>query len=245
MNDIAMLIGSLDRYSAAWAPFCHGMHKYWSDCPWPVYFITNKLTAPCGVSLKIGGDRDWSANTRRALQRIQAPVVLFMLEEYWLYEQPDTGALMEFGDIVVQGRASHIRLVSSWKGKPATYPRGVYKPDPRLYIFADDSAYRATAQAGFWNRDVFLALIEPDETIWDFENKGSVRSQRYGDQFLCVAEHRYIHYVLNTKDSTYKSPYAHSAITKGKWSDAAKKYARDERLNIDFSRDPNDAKGVL
>lgn len=242
MSDIVILVGSLDRYSAAWAPFCHGMRKYWPDCPWSIYFITNELAAPCGKSLKVGGDRDWSTNTRRALECIQAPVILFMLEEYWLYEQPNTGALMEFGDIVVRGEADHVRLVSSWSKK--VREKGVYEPDPRLCVFADDSVYRATTQAGFWNRDVFLALIEPNETIWDFENKGSIRSQKYGGRFLCVAEHRYIHYVLNTKDSTYRSPYASSAIRKGKWSGAARKYARDEGLEIDFSREPGDTKGV-
>ena len=117
--------------------------------------------------------------------------------------------------------------------------KGIYKPNPQLCVFTDCSAYRTTAQAAFWNVRVFLDLIEPNETIWQFENKGNVRSWKYKDRFLCVAENRYIHYVMNTKDDTYKSPYTGSAITKGKWDPAAKQYAEQEGLSVDFSRNPD------
>lgn len=237
MSDITILVGSLDRYSAAWAPFCHGMHKYWPDCPYPICFITNELIAPCGTSLKVGGDRDWSANTRRALEYIKTPVILWMLEEYWLYEQPDTRTIAEFGHIVVNGNADCIRLASGWAGK--VHKKGIYKPNPRLCIFADCSAYRTAMQAAFWNVRVFLDLIRPGETIWQFENRGSIRSQKYKDRFLCVAENKYIHYVINTKDGTYETPYVGGPIQKGKWGPAAKKYTEQERLSIDFSQNPD------
>lgn len=240
MDDIVILVGSLDRYSAAWPPFCHGMRKYWPDCPYPVYFVTNRREAPCGTSIKVGGDRNWSANTRGALERVEAPVVLWMLEEYWLYEQPDTETIVEFGHIVSRDEADHVRLISGWIRNIRA--KGVYEPDPRLRVFAKNSAYRATGQAGFWNRQVFLDLIRPGETLWEFENKGSVRSQRYGDRFLCVAEHKYIYYVMSTKDHTYQSPYTSSAVRKGKWTKDARKYVKDEGLDVDFTLNPDGSK---
>jgi hypothetical protein len=234
-NDIVLLVGSHDRYSAAWPPFCHAMRKYWPDCPWPIKFITNRKSAPCGESLKVGGGRDFSRNTKRALEQVGVPVVLWTQEEHWLTERPDTEALKEFAEIVLKGEANHIRLISGWTGKVRA--KGAYEPDPRLLIFADDSAYRTSVHMGFWNVEVFGSLLRPGESVWEFETKGSKRSGHH--QFLCVREHKYVRYVVNTKDKSYQSPYSAGPITKGKWSVAARKYAQEEGLEIDFSRNPD------
>jgi len=237
-TDIILLVGSLDRYSGAWPPFCHGMRKYWPDCPYPIYFVTNELTAPCGTTIKVGGDRVFSDNTLNALAHIDATTVLWMLDEYWLYEQPDTQAIMEFGEIVARGEADHIRLISGWVKN--IYRKGSFIPDPRLCTFTDNSAYRVTAQAAFWNVAVLKDILKPGESVWEFENIGTERSRKYGDRFLCIAEHKYMHYIMPTKDPTYKSPYTSSAVTKGVWGIAAKKYAEEEELDIDFSQNPRD-----
>ncbi len=238
--NIVLLVGSLDRYSGGWGPFCHGLEKYWPDCPYPVYFITNELDAPCGISLKVGGDRDFSGNTRRALECIDgATTILWMQEEHWLYEPVDTAAIVEFGHIVEQGGADHIRLISGWVRN--IRKKCTYVPDPRLSIFTDDSAYRVTAQAAFWNVEMFKSILQPNESVWQFENDGSVRSQVYPDRFLCITENKYMHYVMPTKDKTWDSPYSDSPVTKGRWGFGARKYAKDEEIEVDFSVDPRDA----
>ena len=237
LDNVTVLVGSLDRYSGAWLPFCHGWRKYWSDCPWPMKFITNRKIAPCGESLMVGGDRDFSANTRRALDKVETPVVLWAQEEHWLTAPPDGAALADFAKVVLSGGADHIRLSSGWKGKVRA--KGAYGLDSRLLVFTDDSAYRTAAQMAFWNVEVFKALLRPGESVWEFEVAGSRRSKHYADRFLCVREHKYVRYVLNTKDDTYKSPYDEGPITKGKWTAAAKRYAREEGLTVDFSRNPD------
>lgn len=240
VTNVTVLVGSHDRYSAAWAPFCHGMRKYWPDCPWPVKFVTNRLTAPCGGSLKVGGDRDFSGNVRNALKLVRAPIIFWMLEEYWLCESPNTDAIKSFVNVILRGNVDAIRLISHWSGEVCS--DGTYESDPRLLYFAKESAYRTAAQATLWRRETFFNLLRVGESIWEFENEGNLRSRPY--TFLGVTEHKYIRYVLNTKDGTYKSPYQTSAIKKGKWSSAARKYARREGLTIDFSRNPDGTKGA-
>ena len=237
-TDIILLVGSLDRYSGLWKPFCHGMTKYWPDCPYPLYFVTNELKAPCGISLKVGGDRIFSDNTLNALDCINATTILWMQDEHWLYEQPDTQSLIEFGEIVARGDADHIRLISGWVKN--VYRKGVFVPDPRLCVFSNNSAYRVTAQAAFWNVAVLKDILKAGESVWEFENRGTDRSREYVDRFLCIAEHKYMHYVMPTKDKSYKSPYTSSAVTKGRWAIGAKKYAEEEGLEIDFLQNPRD-----
>ena len=41
-------------------------------------------------------------------------------------------------------------------------------------------------QPAFWNKDVFENLLDNKENIWDFEVKGSIRSQDNLHPFLVV-----------------------------------------------------------
>jgi len=49
-GDTCVLIASCDAYSDAWAPFFALMKKYWPDCPYPIYLISNyQDPGICGV----------------------------------------------------------------------------------------------------------------------------------------------------------------------------------------------------
>lgn len=229
MVDLTVFVGSCDRYSATWLPFCHGLQKYWPDCPWPLRFLTNYGDPPCGKALKVGEEENWTDATRRGLEQVESGIVLYLMDDYWLTRSPDTKALSEFARILADGAAEYVLLF--WNRRQDE--ERVFAADPRLFVVAKSDRYRATLQPTLWRREVFLDLLEDGETPWQFEIRGSVRSGRY-DNFLSVSESIYISYV-----SIPDPGYSREPVVKGKWTIGAVRYARREGLDVDFSTNPD------
>jgi len=224
MVGVTVFVSSCDSYQAVWVPFCYGLRKYWPDCPWPIRFVTNYLDPPCGSSLKVGKDKDWTTTQRRALEQISTEVILFMLDDFWLIEPVDTKSLIEFAGLIIHKKVDKIHLTnfSDEKKTPSES-----KIDSRLNGYTRKSRYRTALQASLWRVSTFLNLMRDGEAPWDFETKGSVRSQDAPFVFLNVKEHHYISYI--------KRP---GACERGEWTEPAKKYAAKEGLQINFSMGP-------
>lgn len=230
MNDVTILVGTLDPYNAAWPVFCHGMSKYWPELKWPVKAATNGLDFPCGDGLKVGAYKDWAQNTRRSLERLDTPVVLWMLEDSWLTAVPDTEVLSQFAQHIVDGKADYIRLINS----NAVTNAGLTSFDDRLFVFSKTSKYRTSLCPSIWNRQVFIDLLKQGESIWDFEVKGTVRSRDY--MFCCTNAWDWIY--LPIAFPSKNSEWSSTPITRGKWTGSAKKYVAREGLSVDFSQHP-------
>ena len=229
-DDVTILVGTLDPYKAAWPVFCHGINKYWPDCPWSIKAATNSLDFPCGEGLKIGTYKNWAQNTILSLQKIDAPVVFWMLEDSWLTDFPNTEALKQFTQHILDGKTDYIRLINSnavTSARPAPF-------DNRLFIFSDNSRYRTSLCPSIWNKQVFIDLLKKGESIWDFETKGNARSKDY--IFCCTEAWDWIY--LPIVFPSKNSEWSRTPITRGKWTGMAKKYVEREGLSVDFSQHP-------
>lgn len=229
MHQVSILVSTHDRYRAVWPPFCHGLHKYWPDCPWPVWFVTNRLEPSCGGAIKTGRDTNWTHMVRVALEGIDSPAILYLHEDYWLDAPVDTPALTAFAEIVVQGQADYVGLYPSW-ANPKTKSAGVCQRDPRLWHYAPDSAYRTSLQAAFWRRCYFHSLLRGGESPWQFERNSNARVAD-GDRHLCVGDSSAFHYPLRPRGGP---------VYRGEWTRDAVDYAEREGLDIDFARHPRD-----
>lgn len=238
-SDVAIVVGACDKYRACFGPFCHGMSKYWPEPRWPLKFVTNFVTPPCGDSIKVGDDGgDWSYAMRAAMAMIQEPIILWFIEDFWLTALTDTKAVGEFADLIRQDKVDHIQLMPTWKPRR---DKGTCPFDDRLLVFAVNppgmfSNYRASLQVGLWRKSVFEDLIRIGETCWEFEVKGTRRSEVYGDRFVGVKKCLYVHHATPNDDPAYER----LPVSKGKWTSAAQLYAEREGLAIDLSCDPKD-----
>jgi len=233
MTDVSIVVGTLDLYKAVWPLLCHSLNRYWSDCPWPVQFITNHLDSSCGMSIKVGGDHtQWSRRMIRGLKRIESPIILWLTSDNWLTDPVDTAALIDFAEYIEKGKAGHIRLYPGWNHDIAV---GEFKHDSRLMVFADRSPYRASLKPGFWKRRIFLDLLVKGESPWDFERNASKRSRKYRGRFFAIKEWGCFPFVTETHPS---GEWVKSPIAKGRWTKAAKAYCKREGLKIDFQKHP-------
>ena len=230
VNNIAVLIGTHDQYRAAWPAMHHSLTKYFPDCPWPIYWVTNQLDPPCGTGLKVGGGKVWGTNMRKALHMLDSEVVLFMPEDTWMTGKVNTEALVEFATYITDDIVDHIRLVNS----DAVIHLKDYTPDPRLWIYASNSPYRTSCCPGLWRRDVMRKLIRNTDTAWSFEKQAPSCSRDY--LFLCTYASDYIPYVMPVGGAKW----AWSPIKRGKWTPGARLWAEVEGVEVDFSKHPKD-----
>lgn len=227
--DVTILISSFDGYSDCWLPVCHGFQKYWPDCPYPVRLMTNEkdFDHPAATVMKVGGGRDWSGRMITALDRITTPYVIYFQEDYWIDAPVDTARVKEYVALMDRHGLNYIRLLAFPE------PAHDFPGDPRLGLIARDGEYRTSVQITLWRREVFRDLVRAGESVWQFEDQGTVRSRAYGDTFLSI----------KCKD---KDPYYHgiryvcTAINAGKWARMAKWYAEKEGLSVDFSNLPSE-----
>ena len=237
MDDVVILVLTCDRYSMTWPPFCHGMEKYWPDRPWPIHAITNHLDFPCAeVTIKVGDDRGWSSNIIRALEACKAPILLPVHDDFWLTGPVYTEALMEFADHIRHGRADRIDFWDPEPGHRRYGSDGHFEHDPRLFILAPDARYRCGGAAALWRREEYLKMQEPGWTAWNVETHSMERSE--GNlKYVCVrrteefGDMGYFPYSVG-------DGWSNSVVWKGEWTDGARKYARQEGLDIDFSKSP-------
>jgi hypothetical protein len=220
MHDVSLLVSSFDKYAVCWQPFGYGLQKYWPNHPQNLYFITNHLLPPMGVAIQVGEDRGWANNLLFALEQIPTPFILYAQEDYWINQPVDEQNLTDYLALLENNQADYIRLY------PVPGPDADSPLDYRLGTLAERAAYRTSLQMALWRKDVLKALLISTESPWEFEDKGSFRSQQYGGRFLCVKKRRWgIRYVF-------------TAVVDGEWSKAAYEYAQSEELQIDFSQLP-------
>lgn len=234
VDDIVLVIAGHDKYAAAWPAMLHGIRRYWSDCPWEIFWITNRLDAPEGCrTVKVGGDfnpKQWSDRMIKGLKQVPAKTILWCLDDHWLTQKPDMTALMDFAKLVDKGYIDRLRL---YPGLDHDFGKPYHRFDGRLINLDKKSPYRCSCKPSFWNRKVLLSLLRDGESPWDFEKNGRKRSVKY--RFAVTKDW---HFYFVTRDCPDGIEWPKSPLVKGKWTRAAEMYAKKEKIQIDLGNHP-------
>jgi hypothetical protein len=189
----SVLVVSCDFYSDMWRPFVTLFWRYWSDCPFEVYLGTNsaRYEDPRIVTLNAGPDESWSKNLRFFLNQMDTKYVLLLLEDFLLTEPAPTEAVLKHLQALDALGGTVMRLF------PNPPPETRLKGYPGIGVIHRLAQFRVSAQAAIWNRAGLLKLIHDEESAWDFELRGTLRSRSIGDGFYSALKPalRYLHSV--------------------------------------------------
>ena len=232
MKNVTIIINSCDKYYQAWEILAYSYKKYWPDCPWDILFMTNYLEASIGTSTKSGDISNWTSMIKDTLNKITTPYVLLHLDDYFFTEKVDTNKLVSFVQLMIKNNITHIRIT------PATDGIEDYPCDNRFKVIKRDSVYRTSLSPAIWNREKFLSFLKDGESTWQFETQG--RYREHGESLIISVKENTFHCV----DRDNPDPKWHNlkSIEQGEWFEGAKKYVREENLNIDLSIHPKDVK---
>jgi hypothetical protein len=178
----SVLVPSCDAYSDLWTPFFTLFWRYWNDCPFPVYLGSNEreFQHPRVTVLHSGHGTNWANRVREQVAALETPYVLLCLEDFFLRRPVPTGRV-QFCLEALGRLAGHMVRLERRPGPDRVVP-GLAE----LGEIDCGAPYRVSTQTAIWKKETLLALMKPDESIWEFELNGSVRSSSYPEGFFCV-----------------------------------------------------------
>ena len=171
--DCALVILSCDAYRDLWDP-CLALHRrYWPDCPYPTFLVSETVPVedPRVRPILGGAGLTWSEIALNALGTLPHRDVLFMIEDFL----PDPPGVERGGGGAAPEPPRPGRRLPAARAPAAPEPPGD-RPSG-IGVHERGSRFRASLQAAFWDRRTLLDLLRPDESIWDFERDG-LRAQR-------------------------------------------------------------------
>ncbi len=160
------------------------MFRFWPDLPYPLYLISNHLAFPDHrvTTLRVGDDLSWSETLARGLERVTTRHILLLLDDFFLTGPVYTERVLRMHSAMIAKDAAYLRLVPN---PPADLPSADI---PEIGEITKGAPYRASLQTAFWERNVLIGLLRREESAWDFEIKGSRRSDDLDLPFLSVTK---------------------------------------------------------
>ncbi|MFQ3550341.1 MAG: hypothetical protein SNJ70_11395 [Armatimonadota bacterium] len=237
-DNFAILVNSTDSFDYCWEPFFKLFDKYWPDCKLPIYLNTEtknfsyqNLDIKCTkVAEKYTGNGKppWGWCLIECLKSIDADVILYLQEDYFLNDYVDIEQLEDFVGIIKNRKwssqdCSHIGL--SFYGSHNPYHITEF---PLLWEIDRYAKYRICLQAGLWKKNTLLSYLKPNDTGWTFETLGSNRTRN--DRLLTINRQ-----IFNPEGRNIV-PYEHTGIIKGRWNKkAVLNLFAENNISIDYS----------
>lgn len=223
-KECSVLVSSCDHYSDLWSPFFSLFCDNWMDCPFTVYLgCETKSFNKRGINvLSAKGQKIWSNCIREYLLQIDSKYVLLFLDDFFIKKRIDTNHVLSILNILKILNAAMIRIGKNKIGKK----RGIHtylNRYPEIAPIKKGANSRVTLQVSFWKKESLLALLREGESIWEFEQAASDRSDTF-DGFYCTR-----------KPIIF---YGKHVIEKGKWfRDEARRYSKLD-IGCDFHTRP-------
>jgi hypothetical protein len=211
---LAIIVVSCDKYDDLWVPFFDLFKRFWPDCPFKTYLLSNrKEYSASGVNnILTGDDVSWSDNLLKGLKKIEEEYVLLLMEDLLFYERVDTPKVLSILAETLSRDPNYFRLMPSLDLAA--------KRDYLVRAIPPGANYRASAVLSLWKKSFLTALLRPGENAWEFELAGSIRSDPY-DGFYCAGDNHLK--VVN-------------AVIKGKWDRQALRKMHHLGIKIDTKR---------
>jgi hypothetical protein len=173
-GSVAIVVSSCDKFFDAWRPFAFFFRKFWPNCPFPVYLIVNRLRVRSSSiqPITVGRDKGWASNMQTALERVTAPYILYMQEDYFLTTPVDRQRLASDFAYAFEHNAASLCFCGR-----SELERDFVHLNDRFGIVPRDSDGRTRCQVTLWKRDVFISALRSGETAWNMEARGSERTR--------------------------------------------------------------------
>lgn len=224
-----IVIMSCDSYNDVWEPLAQSINKFWSDCPFPIFLCTETLDFDHEKiqNLKTNQRMGWSPMLINILNQLDTKNVIYLQEDYILKGKIKNQSIFDLLRFYEDNNAAYLRLI------PFPRPDEVVDENLNIGIINKGSSYRTSLQAAVWDREVLLDLIDENESAWEFEKKGVLRSSNIDRPFYSTEINSSL---PNKNHHRYPLDYYSTAILQGKWQKEALKILRKAGIKIDTKK---------
>ena len=230
--EMAVLVNSSDGFQDCWFPFFRLLETHWPDCRFPLYLNieeghyehpTHSVRCLKHPSTRSGHKVPWSDRLLASLDAIPEPYVLYLQEDYFLDAPVDHRRLEECLAMISTVGLGCVHLTPYGSHGGHCVAELPYLVDvPRV------SHYRVSTQAAIWDKDVLRFYVRPDETVWETEILGTMRSWSRPTPVRSVDP--------AMLDGGTIMSYTGTGIIRGKWHPEMRPLFARHGLEVDFDR---------
>jgi hypothetical protein len=222
-----VVVLSCAKYSDAWTPFFTLFRRFWPDCPYPLWLVTDNtdgffspLEASPSHVFRYESPSWNKILVEFCAQHEDEPIMLF-LEDYFLTSMVRTDRVRFcLGEFYKQDAAC-VRLYPC-PGADEDYG------DPHLARISSDASYRISTQVALWNPLYLKKYANRTTSPWEFEIKGTSMSRYDVRPYLGWKRHV----------QPWPLEYICTAIVRGVWQQGALDFCRQQGIPVDTSRRP-------
>lgn len=214
MSKTIIYISSCDLYSESWRPMLDSIKRFWPDCPFPIYILSNYLDPNDGSAIycKVGEHKGWAENTKKAFKNIDADYVIHLHEDYFLVDKVDTTAILNHIKHCEENDLDYLRLAPPFRKEDKRIGQSDY------CSIKVSGRYAINMQPSIFKVSKYLEFCQPNWSCWDFEYK----INNYLNNSHTKFQAEVIHESLYPKKGFPLIPG--TGIRKGRWTRAAHKY---------------------
>jgi hypothetical protein len=182
-KSIAFIVLTCDSYSDLWPMYINFHDKFWPNCPYDKYFVTNNksILNSSFEFINIGKDDSWSDGLLKALSilKLKYEYLIITLEDSPLIQKVEQEKLDSILKSFFEEKGNFLSLFTQNNmGKPTR------KFNEYFGILDKGMLYRPTCVYSLWKISVLEDLLVREENAWEFERNGSIRSDNYDNFFM-------------------------------------------------------------
>ncbi len=173
---IAIIIPSCDKYSDVWSLLSQSYDKFWNDCIYKKYIITNSdISVPYNFNpINVWSDVDWSSNLIFAIKNIDTDYILLHIDDLIFCSNVNSKYVEKYVDTAVSQNFNYLQFINYdwWKYEHNLLEKKVNEP------------YRTSTIFSLRKKDILLNLLRVWENPRQFEVDWTQRSKNSDKWFF-------------------------------------------------------------
>ena len=207
-SETTILVMSCDAYRDLWHDFAVLKKKYWADCEYPTYLVTNNTECEEeGIkTICCGDDLNWTGRLLFALNTVKSKYVFLLLEDYYITNTVDSKTVRDVVEFIKDNNVKYYKLEER-----AWLDANYYNNSSYLKVIDDKVPYGISLVSSIWDVSFLQTILDgQDYPAWEFEvRRNQPNDISKGRNDLCLADSRNI---LQIEHMVQRGKYIRSAV---------------------------------
>jgi hypothetical protein len=231
-SSIALVVVSTDSFCDTWPIFFRNLNKFWGNCTFPKYLITDSIKFEFDGINTINPEKDefidkmdWGGRLLSCLNKIKEENVLLIFEDYVLINNVNEFELTNSIEFFINNKVDFLTL-----GTHDFSRKGHVNLVDKIVKVESLTKYKVTTSPGIWRKNILSKYLIKGLNPWQFEILGTVASIFRKDNFYML---NIFYYNLNYEILPYFIDNGlDSAIVRGKWQKSILKHVDLDQIDL-------------
>lgn len=169
-KQISILLLSCDSYSDLWNDFFNLKERFWPDCEYQWYIVTetSDFYRTNVEVIKCGKELNWAGRLRYAINAVNTPYIGIFLDDYFITAPINNKRIKSYVELMIKEKVSFLNLSNVFH-HITDLPNKEYYSD-HLIVIPKHLKYGIDTSAAIWDRDFLLEKLGyEDYNAWQFE----------------------------------------------------------------------------